>query len=364
MNKLKKFLFIIGTRPEAIKLSPIIINLRREQWAEVKVVSTGQQDEIVEEILSSFNIRIDYKFKVKSKNNNLASTTARLIVKTENLLKEYKPNLALVQGDTSSVIAASIACFYNKVDICHIEAGLRTFDLHNPFPEEFNRTIVSKISKWNFAHSENSKLNLLKEGIPENKIFISGNTSIDALKFVLSKEKKFTTNNTILITIHRRESFGNPIINICRAIKSLASKTPDFEYILPIHTNPKVKKVIQSNLNKVSNLKITKPIRYSEFINILNNSFMVMTDSGGLQEEASFLGIPTLILRTVTERQEVVKSYNAKITGFDTNQIVNDAMEIIKNKNIYRKMSKKNNLFGDGNASKLIIEKLKKDLII
>ena len=364
MSKFKKnIICLVGTRPEAIKLSPLIISLIKEEWTNVKVISSGQQSFLVENVFNSFDIKIDLDLKVKSKNDGLASSTANLIIKIEECLKKYKPNLVVIQGDTSSVLASALACFYNKIDICHVEAGLRTFNLNKPFPEEFNRTIVSKIARWNFAHSNNAKQNLVKEGISENKIFVSGNTSIDSLKIVLSKERNFIKKSkTVLITIHRRESFGEPLKNICKGIKQLALLKPSIDFILPVHTNPEVSKIINIYLSKIKNLRITEPLEYFDFINILKNSLMVMTDSGGIQEEASFLGIPILILRQVTEREEGINSGNAKISGFDSNTITETALSIINNKEIYRKMSKKNILFGDGEASKFIVQILKNDL--
>lgn len=373
-----KFLVFFGTRPEAIKLAPLIIELKKTN-NEVIVCSTGQHDLLLNQVINFFKIKVDFNLSVMKKGQSLSELSSAILKKSHKLIEKITPDMVIVHGDTSSTLYATIASFYLGIKVAHIEAGLRTFDLKKPFPEEMNRQFVSKLACMHFCPTAQNKKNLNNEKIKKN-IFITGNTVIDALLIAKTKiskkdttelyKKKFLKNyglninksKIITITCHRRENFGNNLKNICSAFLELAEIFNDHIFVIPVHPNPNIYSYIYSTLFKKNNILLLPPLSYDEFIFLMMHSFLLVSDSGGLQEESPTLNIPLLVLRDISERTEVIKKNMVKIIGTDKRNIINEVTYLLTDTKAYNKMVGKQNPYGDGSASKKITNHILKAL--
>lgn len=359
-----KVICVVGTRPEAIKMAPVILALQNEPWAEVRVLATAQHREMLKQVLNLFSIEPDIDLDIMRVNQPLALLTSRILQNVDDVLMAEKPDLVLVQGDTTTVFAVSLACFYHKIPIGHIEAGLRTWDVYNPFPEEVNRVFVSKLANWHFAPTESARLNLLKEGVLEKHIIVTGNTVIDALLMMAKQSiqlqlKINPDKRLILLTIHRRENFGEPLVNICRALHTLAIDNPDVEFLYPVHPNPKVHDVVYSLLSNVQNIILCDPMDYEQFIAAMQKSYFIISDSGGVQEEAPALGKPVLVVREETERPEAVEQGMAKLIGSNYDKIIREVQALLDDDVAYRAMAKGISPYGDGKSASRTINTLR-----
>lgn len=364
MNKIK-VITIFGTRPEAIKMAPLVKKLNEEKNIESKVCVTAQHREMLDQVLELFNIKPDFDLNIMKAKQSLTGITTRVLEGLEEIFEQEKPDLVLVHGDTTTTFAGSLAAFYQKIKVGHVEAGLRTYDKYFPFPEEMNRKLTGAVADLHFAPTSGSKNNLLREGISEKNIFVTGNTVIDAMEFTVEDSYRFSNKElndidyserkVIMVTAHRRENWGEGIENICKALKTIVEKNEDVELVYLVHLNPVVKDVVHKILGEVERVHLLSPLDTKETHNLMNKCHMIMTDSGGLQEEAPHLGKPVLVLRDVTERPEAVKSGTVKLVGTDVNTIVNTANELIKNSTEYDKMSRAINPYGDGEASQRIV---------
>jgi UDP-N-acetylglucosamine 2-epimerase (non-hydrolysing) len=363
---LKKILIIFGTRPEAIKLVPLIYEFKKHsKKVDIKICVTGQHREMLDQVLDFFDIIPDYDFNLMKKNQNLHTLTADIILHFKNLFNIYNPDYVFIHGDTTTAMAACLSAFYSKIKICHIEAGLRTNNINSPFPEELNRQIISRISNFHFAPTKNSEINLLKENINHKNILITGNTVIDSLLLTLKKnyyntfKDKFKNinfkNKIILITIHRRENQSNKFIEICKNIKELSILYSEVEFVFPVHLNPNIKSVAFEYLDKIHNIKLLNPLCYQEFVWLMNKSYFIITDSGGIQEEAPSLGKPVLVIREFTERTEALKAKTIFLVN-TKNKLYSMVKILLNNKSYYDKISKIKNPYGDGFASKRIVK--------
>ena len=361
----KKIITIFGTRPEAIKMAPLIKELEKREDIESKVCVTAQHREMLDQVLELFDIKPDFDLNIMQTKQTLTGITNRVLEGLEEVFIEEKPDMILVHGDTTTTFAGSLAAFYQQIKVGHVEAGLRTFNKYFPFPEEMNRKLTGSLADLHFAPTKGSKENLLREGIKENDIYITGNTVIDAMKHTVEENYIFENdelNNidfskkVIMITAHRRENWGEGIQNICIALNKIVEENSDVELVYLVHLNPVVKDVVFERLGGKERIHLLSPLDTKETHNLMNKSFMVMTDSGGLQEEAPHLGKPVLVLRDVTERPEAVEAGTVKLVGTDIDQIVNEANELLRNPEAYLKMSKSINPYGDGIASKRIVE--------
>ena len=360
-----KTLFIFGTRPEAIKLAPLIKQLENNSNFNIKVCVTGQHKEMLQQVLSFFQINPNYNLNIMKQNQSLFELTSEVLKGLANILEQENPELIFVQGDTTTAFVGALAGFYKKIKIAHIEAGLRSHNKYSPFPEEMNRVLAGHLSDYHFAPTERAKENLLKEGIKEN-VYVVGNTVIDALFLGLNiiKEqgeeqyyKHFDfidfSKKIILVTGHRRESFGKPFENICYALKEIAERE-DIEIVYPVHLNPNVREPVNRILGNVKNVHLIEPLEYPYLIWLMSKSYLVLTDSGGIQEEAPSLGKPVLVMREVTERIEGIEAGTAKLVGTDKEKIVKETVNLLNNKKEYEKMAKAVNPYGDGKASQRI----------
>ena len=361
---MKKVICIFGTRPEAIKMAPVIAELKKYPAnCEVKICVTAQHREMLDQVLSSFKLKPDIDLNLMRDNQTLEALTADGIKSLSKVIMDVKPDFVLVQGDTTTAMAAALASFYKKIAVGHIEAGLRTNNMYNPFPEEINRRIISLLSTYNFAPTRKAKEALLREGVNKEAIFLTGNTIVDALKTVVdtAKDPNFSflsspgRKKLILVTAHRRESFGKPLENICYALKKIAERNSDVEIIYLVHLNPKVSSTVHRLLNNLDRIHLSSPLNYPEFIRLLSRCYAVLTDSGGIQEEASVLGKPVLVLRNETERREGIEANVAKLVGTDPDTVVKNIEILLRNPRMYKKMSKKTAIYGDGKASKRIV---------
>ncbi len=365
----KKIMFVFGTRPEAIKLAPLIHEFRKNNKDFSTVcVSTGQHKEMLEQVITFFSLDIKYDLKLMTKNQSLNQLSAKILTSLKDIFEKEKPDYVFVHGDTTTTAFASIAAYYNQSKICHVEAGLRTLNKYSPFPEEINRSITARLADFHFAPTQGAKKNLLMEGIKENVIRVTGNTVIDALllsiklsenikDIEISNLEKIISKNRkiILVTGHRRENFGQGFKNICNALYEI-SKNKDVEIVYPVHLNPNVKEIVHSKLGGIDNIHLIKPLNYPAFTWIMNKSFLILTDSGGVQEEAPSLGIPVLVLRNTTERPEGVKVNTSILVGTNKKTIVENVNKFLNEKALYKKFSSKKNPYGDGTASKKIIK--------
>lgn len=359
---MKKFLVVFGTRPEAIKMCPLVNELRTRKDVKTIVCVTGQHRQMLDQVLNTFNIVPDYDLSIMKKNQSLFDVTVTIMERIEKVINAVQPDLMIVHGDTSTTFTSSLAAFYKKIPVAHVEAGLRTHDIYSPFPEEFNRQAVGIISKYNFAPTEKSRQNLINEGKNENSIYVTGNTAIDALKTTVSDEYKHeyldwaTDSKLLMLTVHRRENLGTPMRKIFRAIKKIVSEYTDVKVIYPIHMNPKIRDIAEEELNDNDRIKIINPLDVVDFHNFLSRSYLILTDSGGIQEEAPSLGKPVLVLRDTTERPEGIEAGTLKLVGTDTMEIYNNIKLLLDSTVEYNKMSNAKNPYGDGTACKKIVD--------
>ena len=367
--KKSTLLFIFGTRPEAIKLAPLIIEFKRRSEFTTLVCVTAQHRQMLDQVLTFFEIKPDFDLDIMMPDQTLFDVTANALKKLETVLDESKADCVFVQGDTTTAFVGALAAYYKKVKVAHIEAGLRSHDKYSPFPEEMNRTLAGHIADFHFTPTQQAIENLNRENITKN-IFNVGNTVIDALFLGLEQVRKskktldlpFLSNGKrmVLITGHRRESFGKPFEDICSAINQLSSKYPDVDFLYPVHLNPNVQEPVTRILSNKKNVHLIEPLDYPEFIQMIERSTIVLTDSGGLQEEAPSLGIPVLVMREVTERMEGVSAGTAKLVGTNPKLIISEMSELLDNKIAYDKMAKAVNPYGDGTACKQIADIVKK----
>jgi UDP-N-acetylglucosamine 2-epimerase (non-hydrolysing) len=370
MHPQKTILFVFGTRPEAVKFAPLILALKEDSSFSVKICITAQHREMLDQVLSFFAIQPDVDLNLMLPNQTLEQLTSKALLGLSEVLDNIKPDLVFVQGDTTTVLACALAAYYKKAKIAHLEAGLRSGDKYSPFPEEANRILTGHLADLHFAPTPQSVLNLRKENITDG-IYEVGNTVIDALQLGLNivsqNENHYNSAfsflqedaKIILVTCHRRESFGEPFEAICAALEEIATQNPSVQLVYPVHLNPNIKEVANKRLSHLQNIHLIAPLSYPELIWLMNRSYIVLTDSGGIQEEAPSLGKPVLVLRSVTERMEGVEAGTAKLVGTDQKTIVSETLELLNNKESYDRMSKAINPYGDGHSSKRIIEILK-----
>lgn len=370
----KNILIVFGTRPEAIKMIPIILELKKTNH-NIKVCITAQHREMLDQILVLFNIIPDYDLNIMSSEQTLHNITSKILMGLKPIFEDFLPDLVLVHGDTATTFATSLSAYYHKVEIGHIEAGLRTGNLYSPWPEEANRKLTAVLSKYHFAPTEIAKKNLLTEGYPENSIYVTGNTVIDTLllaKEQIDKDKGLSkilessfgflnkNRKIILVTGHRRENFGNGFKNICEALAFLANKYPDIDIVYPVHLNPNVQKPVNEVLKGIRNIYLIPPQEYIHFIYLMTRSVIILTDSGGIQEEGPALGIPVLVMRNETERPEALKSGNICLVGTHKETIINTVTNLLENDDNYNKMTSTYSPFGDGMAAKRICDIISK----
>lgn len=368
-----KVLVIFGTRPEAVKMAPIIKSLKNdEEHFDAKICVTAQHREMLDQVLKIFDIKPDYDLNIFKSGQTLTEITCRALMGLEGAIEEFRPDIVLVQGDTSTVFSGALAAFYHQVKIGHVEAGLRSGNLYSPYPEEANRKLTGIITDFHFAPTETSKTNLLKEGYDEEKIYITGNTSIDALKWVIDSNYRFedeTLNNidfenkkVILLTAHRRENIGEPMENIFSALRDVLQKNPDAEVIYPMHLNPKVREIAREVFRQTKGVYLIEPLDYLPFTNLMSKCYMVVTDSGGVQEEAPSLGKPVLVVRKETERPEGIEAGTARLVGTEKDVIFNEVDTLLNNDTEYKKMANAVNPYGDGRAAEYIVKAIKENM--
>lgn len=365
MAKLK-VISVFGTRPEVIKSAPVVRELRKyPKEIESKVIISAQHRKMVDQFLGIFSIRPDYDLNIMRPNQTIFDVTGRCLKKLEDILRNEKPHLILVQGDTTTAFAASLAAYYLKIKVGHIEAGLRTDDKYRPFPEEMNRRLIGAIGDLHFAPTDKARENLLREGTDPGTIFVTGNTVIDSLLDISRRKYRFIDpriekiiskkRKIILVTAHRRESFGGPLKSICEALKEIAASF-DIEVVYPVHLNPNVQDTVKQILSGIKNIHLIEPLEYEPFVHLMKKSYIVLTDSGGVQEEAPSLGKPVLVMREVTERPEGIKAGTAKLVGMRREKIVSEVSKLLSSKAAYDKMAKAVNPYGDGKAAKRIVK--------
>lgn len=353
-----------GTRPEAIKMCPLVKELKTRKSINTVVCVTGQHREMLDQVLNAFNVTPDYDLSIMKDKQTLFDVTVNILEKMKGVLEKEKPDIVLVHGDTSTTFVTALACFYLQIPVGHVEAGLRTNNIYSPYPEEFNRQAVSIISRYNFAPTELSKENLLKEGKDPNTIYITGNTAIDALKTTVRDDYTHehlewaSDSRLIMITAHRRENLGEPMRNMFRAIKRIIDERKDIKAIYPIHMNPVVRQAAQEILGDCDRIRIIEPLEVVDFHNFLARSYLILTDSGGIQEEAPSLGKPVLVMRDTTERPEGIDAGTLKLVGTNEETIYETCILLLENQDEYDKMSKASNPYGDGFASKRIADVL------
>ncbi|WP_316817975.1 non-hydrolyzing UDP-N-acetylglucosamine 2-epimerase [Pedobacter nyackensis] len=371
---MKKLLFVFGTRPEAIKMAPLIKKFQDEK-VEIKVCVTAQHREMLDQVLDFFEITPDFDLDLMKPGQDLFSLTAAIVTGLKPILEEVKPDYAFVHGDTTTTFATSIACFYSNVKICHVEAGLRTYNKHSPFPEEMNRVLTGKLADIHFAPTKKSKSNLLLDQVAEDKVLVTGNTVIDALLAGINKVKNLDNDaisalraliipdkKIILVTGHRRENFGDGFLNICKALKAIAENNADVQIIYPVHLNPNVQKPVFDLLADTPNINLISPLAYESFLWLMNSSYLIITDSGGVQEEAPSLGKPVLVMRDTTERPEAVEAGTVLLVGTDADRIVSETQRLLDDKDAYLQMSELHNPYGDGSASQRIVDFILNDI--
>lgn len=362
-----KVMSIFGTRPEAIKMAPLVKELESRNEIESIVCVTAQHREMLDQVLKTFDIKPDYDLNIMKQGQTLGEVTTRALNGLEEVIKESHPDIVLVHGDTTTTFAGALAAFYNNVSIGHVEAGLRTYDKYSPFPEEMNRQMVDCMTDMYFAPTNDSKKNLLKENILEDKIYVTGNTVIDAMKTTVTEnyihpELEWIKDNErmILLTAHRRENLGEPMRHIFKAIRRIVEEFKDVKVIYPIHMNPKVREVANEVFEGIDRVKLIEPLEVFDFHNFQNKAYLILTDSGGIQEEAPSLGKPVLVLRDTTERPEGIEAGTLKLVGTNENTIYEETSKLLTDKDAYNKMSKSSNPYGDGNASKYIVDAIVK----
>ena len=370
---MKKMAVIFGTRPEAIKLCPVVLALQKDPAFDCKVCVTGQHKEMLYQVLDVFGVKPDVDLQLMGPNQTLGGLTSRAIAAIDEYLAKEKPDIVMVQGDTTTVLAGALAAFYHRIPVAHVEAGLRTGNMLSPWPEEANRVLTTRLAKWHFCPTENNKANLLKEGVPEKDIYVTGNTVIDALLMAKEKVKAnppvidglpeglmASDKRMVLITGHRRENFGNGFENICMAIRNLAERFPETHFVYPVHLNPNVREPVGRILGEhcEKNVHLIEPQSYLPFVALMNRAYLILTDSGGVQEEAPSLGKPVLVMRDTTERPEAVTAGTVKIIGTERDSIEREATLLLIDSAEYNKMSAAVNPYGDGKACSRIVRAL------
>ena len=358
-----RILSIFGTRPEAIKMAPVVKELEKHpDKIESVVCVTGQHREMLDQVLSLFEIKPQIDLNLMEPNQTLASLTAKAITSLTDVIANVKPDVVLVQGDTTTAMIAGLASFYQKVPVGHIEAGLRTYDRYSPFPEEINRRLISVLATHNFAPTQTAVNALMDEGYPEESIFLTGNTVIDALLMTVKRDYELDlgfsplSDKLILVTAHRRENFGQPLENICTALKEITRCNPEVEIVYPVHLNPNVRSTVYQMLSNQERIHLIEPLEYENFVHLMNRSYLVLTDSGGIQEEAPALGKPVLVLRSETERPEAIEAGVVKLVGTDTKVIISETELLLHDEEEYAAMSKGISPYGDGHAAERIVK--------
>ena len=363
---MKTIMLVFGTRPEAIKMCPLVNELKSRSGLRTVVCVTGQHRQMLDQVLEAFSVEPDYDLSVMKERQTLFDITTNILNGIKNVLEEVKPDIVLVHGDTSTTFVTALACFYMQIPVGHVEAGLRTYDIHSPFPEEFNRQAVSIVAKYNFAPTELSRNNLIKEGRKEESIYITGNTAIDALKTTVRTDYTHpelewaSDSRLIIITAHRRENLGEPMHQMFRAIRRIMDEHPDVKAIYPIHMNPLVRKAAEQELGGCDRIHIIEPLEVLDFHNFLARSFMILTDSGGIQEEAPSLGKPVLVMRDTTERPEGIKAGTLKLVGTEEQVIYDNFKLLLNDDQAYRAMAQASNPYGDGFACQRIADILER----
>ena len=377
---MKKILIVFGTRPEAIKMAPLVKEFQKySDLFETKVCVTAQHREMLDQVLSLFEITPDFDLNIMKAGQDLYDITANVLLGMKGVLTSFKPDVVFVHGDTTTTFAASLAAFYQQIKIAHIEAGLRTGNIYSPWPEEANRQLTTQITAYHFAPTPTSEANLLRENVPLSRIAVTGNTVIDALFLALDKiknspilEQEITSKLTslypfnphrkiILVTGHRRENHGQGFINICEALKILAENNSDIDIVYPVHLNPNVQKPVHEILSGITNVFLIEPLQYETFLYLMNQSYFIITDSGGVQEEAPSLGKPVLVMRDTTERPEALEAGTVKLVGTDTHKIISEAQLLLDSPEAYQAMAKAHNPYGDGKACERVVKFLSKD---
>lgn len=378
---MRKIVVIFGTRPEAIKLCPVVLALKADPAFDCKVCVTGQHREMLQQVLDVFGVVPDVDLKLMQPNQTLAGLTARALTALDDYLAKERPDVVMVQGDTTTVLAGALAAFYHHIPVAHVEAGLRTWNMESPWPEEANRRLTTRLAKWHFCPTENNRQNLLKEGVPAEKIYVTGNTVIDALLLAREKAEGLrgcdvamscglpdgvldSDSRMVLITGHRRENFGDGFEHICSAVKKLAEEFPETHFVYPVHMNPNVREPVNRILNiqtsKHPNIHLIEPQGYLPFVALMNRAYLILTDSGGVQEEAPSLGKPVLVMRDTTERPEAVTAGTVKLVGTGADDIYCEAKKLMTDQAVYEMMSRAINPYGDGQAVRRILEVLKR----
>ena len=365
---MKKVMVVFGTRPEAIKMCPLVKELKTREKLNTIVCVTGQHREMLDQVLTAFDVVPDYDLSIMKAKQTLFDVTINILGKMKDVLEQVKPDVVLVHGDTSTTFVTALACFYLQIPVGHVEAGLRTYNIYSPYPEEFNRQAVGIVSNYNFAPTEMSKENLLKEGKDPSTIYVTGNTAIDALKTTVRDDHSHehlewaADSRLIMITAHRRENLGEPMRNMFKAIKRIIDENSDIKAIYPIHMNPVVREAAQEILGNTDRIRIIEPLEVLDFHNFLSRSHLILTDSGGIQEEAPSLGKPVLVMRDTTERPEGIAAGTLKLVGTNEEVIYNTFKQLLEDQHEYEKMSKASNPYGDGFASKRIADILESSL--
>ena len=366
---MKKVMLVFGTRPEAIKMCPLVNELKLRKNIITKVCVTGQHRQMLDQVLEIFGVEPDYDLSIMKDKQTLFDITTNILNRIRELLESEKPDVVLVHGDTSTTFVTALACFYLQIPVGHVEAGLRTYNIYSPYPEEFNRQAVGIVAKYNFAPTEMSKENLIREGKKPESIYVTGNTAIDALKTTVRDDYKHPElewakdSRLIMLTAHRRENLGEPMHHMFRAIRRIVDENPDVKVIYPIHMNPVVRKAADEELGNDDRIHIIEPLDVLDFHNFLARSYLILTDSGGIQEEAPSLGKPVLVMRDTTERPEGIKAGTLKLVGTDEDVIYNEFKNLLTDKKEYEKMSKASNPYGDGFACKRIADVLEEDYV-
>lgn len=359
---MKKVMLVFGTRPEAIKMCPLVLELKSRKNIQTLVCVTGQHRQMLDQVLNAFGVEPDYDLSIMKDRQTLFDVTTNILNRIKEVLESEKPDVVLVHGDTSTTFVTALACFYLQIPVGHVEAGLRTYNIYSPYPEEFNRQAVGIISAYNFAPTEQSKANLLREGKAEKTIYVTGNTAIDALKTTVREDYTHpelewaSDSRLILITAHRRENLGEPMENMFRAIRRCMDEHPDLKAIYPIHMNPVVRATADKYLRGEDRIRIIEPLEVLDFHNFLSRAYLVLTDSGGIQEEAPSLGKPVLVMRDTTERPEGIAAGTLKLVGTDEETIYENFKLLLENEEEYKRMSNASNPYGDGFASKRIAD--------
>ena len=370
---MKKVLIVFGTRPEAIKMAPLVKEFQKyPKDFETKVCVTAQHREMLDQVLEIFDIVPDYDLNIMKVGQDLYDVSANVLLGMKDVFEDFKPDIVFVHGDTSTTFTTALACFYKKIPVAHVEAGLRTFDIYSPWPEEANRQLTTTLAKYHFAPTVTSEQNLLQEGISTDNILVTGNTVIDALLLVMKKihtdtdlvenlcrkiNLDFDIQNSkfILVTGHRRENFGQGFINICEALRDIALANPDVQIVYPVHLNPNVQKPVNEILSGIANIHLIEPLSYQPFVYLMSKSYLIITDSGGVQEEAPSLGKPVLVLRDTTERPEALDAGTVKLVGTDKDKIIYETQQLLNDKEAYLQMSKAHNPYGNGISCEKIV---------